>query len=195
MQGSWKVGRRPTWRSTGWLSRGLGGVAIPRQWTATAAAPPRSDGVGVSVSSRSRSNGLPRPFGPRSDGVHVTQARSEGTSTPDGRFTATPSPQKTHRHRRRRRRGRGRARRSARGLAQAAGDVLVGLARFGDTGGVVVGKDRRGRVVVQGPADDLARVHARAVDAPAEQLLVRQHAVALSSYVEIHIIGLMCRPG
>ena len=65
------------------------------------------------------------------------------------------------------------------GFAQAPGDVLVGLAGLGNAGGVVVGEDRRCGVVVQGTTHDLARVHARPVDAAAKQLLVRQDAVAV----------------
>ena len=65
------------------------------------------------------------------------------------------------------------------GLAQAPGDVLVGLAGLGHARGVVVGEDGRGRVVVQGAAHYLAGVHARAVDAAAEQLLVGEDAVAV----------------
>src|SRR5690606_34965226 len=62
---------------------------------------------------------------------------------------------------------------------QAAGDDLVGLARLGDPGRVVVGQDQRGGVLGERALDDLARVHAGAIDRAAKQFLERNHAVTI----------------
>lgn len=50
-------------------------------------------------------------------------------------------------------------------IAQAAGDQLVRLARLGDAGRVIVGKDHGRRIVGERLPHDLARMNARDVDA------------------------------
>lgn len=64
------------------------------------------------------------------------------------------------------------------GVLQACGEQAVGLAGFGDAGGVVVGEDDGGGVVGEGALDHLAGVDAGAVDGAVEQGFEGQHPVA-----------------
>lgn len=64
------------------------------------------------------------------------------------------------------------------GVLQARGEQTVGLAGFGDTGGVVVGEDDGGGVMGEGALDHLAGVDAGAVDGAVEQGFEGQHPVA-----------------
>jgi hypothetical protein len=56
-------------------------------------------------------------------------------------------------------------------ILQAAGDEVVGGARIQHPGWMVVREDHGSGVVQQGLAQNLSRVHLRAVDRAAEQLL------------------------
>jgi len=56
-------------------------------------------------------------------------------------------------------------------IAQATRDELIGLARLGDPGRVVVRKDHCGRVVRERLPHDFTRVHAGAVDGAAEEFV------------------------
>ena len=64
-------------------------------------------------------------------------------------------------------------------VLQTLRNTQIGLTGFGDPAWVIVGKDGRGRVVLQGHLDHLARMHARSVDGAPEQLLEFDHPVAV----------------
>jgi hypothetical protein len=67
----------------------------------------------------------------------------------------------------------------AQGVAEALGDELVGVAGFGDSGGVVVRQNHGGGLVFQGSDDDFAWVDAGAVDGAAEEVLGGDEAMEL----------------
>ena len=56
-------------------------------------------------------------------------------------------------------------------LAEPPRDQFIGLAGFGDPGGVIVRKDYGRGIPAQGLLDDFAGVHAGAIDRAAEQLV------------------------
>ena len=64
-------------------------------------------------------------------------------------------------------------------IAQAPGDELIGLTRLGDARWVVVSENERRRASLERAFHDFARVHARAVDRAAEQLLEAEQTVAV----------------
>ena len=61
----------------------------------------------------------------------------------------------------------------------ALGDQFVGLTRFRDAGRVIVRDDDRGGIALQSQLDDLARMHAGAVDRAAKQLIEGDQAMAI----------------
>ncbi len=65
------------------------------------------------------------------------------------------------------------------GGLQPPGYALVGLARFGDPGGVIVGKNDGGGIDRQRLLDDLARIDGGAVYGAAKQLLETQDPVTV----------------
>src|SRR6267154_5634158 len=60
---------------------------------------------------------------------------------------------------------------------QRAGEDLVGMARFGDAGGVVMRENHRRRVMLERALHDLARVNARLGQRAVEQLLAGDDAM------------------
>ena len=65
------------------------------------------------------------------------------------------------------------------GVLEALGNAQVGLARFGDPGGMVMSENDGGGAEFEGAAHHFARVDAGAVDGAVEELLVPQHLVAV----------------
>ncbi len=59
------------------------------------------------------------------------------------------------------------------------GDQFVGLAGLGDARRMIVGDDHGGGIALQRELHDLARMHARAIDRAAEQLLELNEPMAL----------------
>ncbi len=57
-------------------------------------------------------------------------------------------------------------------IAEAVGDELVGLAGFDDAGGVIVGLEDGGGLVLQGFDDDFAGLDAGAVYRAAEEMIL-----------------------
>ncbi len=82
------------------------------------------------------------------------------------------------------------------GVAQPGRDDLVGLRRFGDPGGVVVGQDHGRRVAGEGLLDDLPGVDARPVDRAAEQFLAAGEPVAaVQEQAAEHLVLEVAQPG
>ena len=76
------------------------------------------------------------------------------------------------------------------GLLESTGDQLIGLTRLGNAARVIVGEDHRGRIAAQSLLDHFARMDARPVDGAAEQLLERDHAVAIVQVdAAEHLVG------
>ncbi len=73
---------------------------------------------------------------------------------------------------------------------QPVGDHLVGLAGLSDAGGVIVREYDRRRIALQRQLDHLARVHARAVNGAAKQLIEADHAVpVVEAQAAEHLVG------
>ena|ERR1700722_4177072 len=64
-------------------------------------------------------------------------------------------------------------------LLDALGDEFIRLARLGNSRWMIVRNDDRRRIALQRQLDDLARVHARAVNRAAKQLLELNQAMTL----------------
>ena len=81
-------------------------------------------------------------------------------------------------------------------LAQARGDDLVRLARFGHAGRVVVGQDDGRGIARQRLLDHFARVHAGAVHRAAEQLVEADQAMpAVEKQAAEHLVWAVAQSG